>query len=144
MSEALKPCPFCGGKAATYDELVAQGGYVGSGSKSVQCMGCSAGSAMDFETQEEANQAWNQRSDALLKKREALAEYAHEAWAGWMKYMDKKVLWELKESPNPKFPETWLERWARLMHTPYKDLTENEKASDREEADRMLKIIEDN
>ena len=70
---------------------------------------------------------------------EALAEYAHEAWAGWMSYLFSK-------SPNNDdgtwtMPKEFADRWRRQMGTPYAELSENEKQSDREEAFKMLKIV---
>jgi hypothetical protein len=69
--------------------------------------------------------------------REALAEYAHSAWAGWMEYMLPK----LENSTDPVERDYWIARWARQMKTPYASLTEKEKESDRAEADKMLAIL---
>lgn len=83
--------------------------------------------------------------------REALAEYAHEAWSGWMKYMFSKgiLLNEQWMTPQPGeknikllLPEWAVERWTRQANTPYADLPESEKESDRLEADRMIEIID--
>lgn len=91
----------------------------------------------------------NDKNHELM--REALAEYAHEAWSGWMKYMFEKgiLLNEKWMTPEPGkgnikllLPEWAVERWQRQMNTPYADLSESEKESDRQEADRMLAIIE--
>jgi hypothetical protein len=77
--------------------------------------------------------------------REQLAEYAHEAWSGWMKYLFEKC------EPSERFfsgeqvvviPVWAVERWQRQMNTPYADLPESEKTSDREEADKMLAIVQ--
>jgi len=38
-------------------------------------------------------------------------------------------------------PSSLVERWMRQMTTLYDELPENEKASDRKEADEMLAII---
>lgn len=74
---------------------------------------------------------------AILTKndelREMLAELAHEQWSGWMKYMIGRL-----EGPDPK---VWLDRWRRQMETSYANLSEEEKESDRREADRVLEII---
>lgn len=71
--------------------------------------------------------------------REDLAEYAHEAWSGWMKYMFSKG--ELNEDGTYTMPAWAVERWQRQMNAPYADLPETEKESDREEADKMLAIV---
>lgn len=72
--------------------------------------------------------------------REALAEYAHEAWSGWMEYLFSKS--GLDSDYGTRTIPAWaVDRWHRQMSTPYDDLPEEEKASDREEADRMLAIV---
>ncbi len=71
--------------------------------------------------------------------REKLAEYAHNAWSGWMKYM-------FSQAPS-NADGTWtmsvemIKRWQRQMYTPYAELPEAEKASDRAEADAILAIM---
>jgi hypothetical protein len=70
--------------------------------------------------------------------REALAEYAHEAWSGWMKYLFTKGTFN--EDGTWTMPKWAVERWTRQMGTPYAGLPENEKPSDREEADKMISI----
>lgn len=76
----------------------------------------------------------------MNKTREELADYAHEAWSGWMKYMFKKS--ENTPNGNVIMPKWAVDRWSRQMNTAYKDLSEEEKESDRDEADRMLKIMD--
>jgi len=77
--------------------------------------------------------------NTIAEKTEALADYAHTAWAGWMIYLF------LKSTLNPDgtvtIPEWAVERWTRQAATPYQDLSEEEKESDRDEAKKMLKII---
>jgi hypothetical protein len=76
--------------------------------------------------------------DKQSEVRERLADYAHEAWSGWMRYMfDKSVVM----SRGVLIPQDLVERWERQMKTPYAELPENEKESDRAEADRMLAIV---
>lgn len=74
--------------------------------------------------------------------REALAEYAHEAWVGWMRYMFSKcyTMPLIAIEGCLVIPRESLERWARQMNTPYAELPENEKQSDRAEADKILAI----
>lgn len=69
---------------------------------------------------------------------EELAAYAHEAWAGWMRYLFSKCL---KESDGVKIPQALVDRWTRQMQTPYAELPENEKESDRVEALKMQAIF---
>jgi hypothetical protein len=73
------------------------------------------------------------------KQREQLAEYAHEAWSGWMEYMFGKSI-RLPDG-GVLIPAPSAERWTRQMKTPYAALPESEKESDRAEADRMLAIM---
>ena len=81
--------------------------------------------------------------------RERLADYAHEAWSGWMRYMftigtllnDKWMSPEPGQQAKLLLPEWAVERWRRQMNTPYAELPESEKASDRDEADAILTII---
>lgn len=70
--------------------------------------------------------------------REKLAEYAHEAWAGWMEYLFSKCA---HLGDERIIPEWAVERWMRQLKTPYAELPESEKASDRAEADKMLAIM---
>jgi hypothetical protein len=72
--------------------------------------------------------------------REQLADYAHEAWSGWMKYLFEKSEY-LPDLGSAIIPSWAVERWTRQMNTAYADLPEHEKESDRKEADRMLAIV---
>jgi hypothetical protein len=71
---------------------------------------------------------------------EKLAALAHEQWSGWMKYMFSKC-----QSGVPtgtvEIPPDLVSRWQRQMLTPYAELPESEKQSDRDEATRMLKTL---
>ena len=59
MSEALKPCPFCGHDASVYRTYNGKGGYfAGCSSASDTCI-CGAGVIRD--TKEHAVTAWNRR-----------------------------------------------------------------------------------
>lgn len=58
--------------------------------------------------------------------KERLAAFAHERWSGWMRWM-----LECLDSPER---EQHLARWRRQMGTPYSELPEGEKESDRKEA----------
>jgi len=72
--------------------------------------------------------------------REQLAEYTHDAWSRWMKYLFNKTTWD-EGIRRLTIPSDLAARWNRQMHTPYKELPEHEKESDRAEADSILKII---
>lgn len=83
--------------------------------------------------------------------RERLAALAHEQWSGWMRYMFgdcdsgacRAVAGADGEAPKPKIDHTeYRQRWMRQMATAYDDLPEDEKESDREEADRVLAVLD--
>lgn len=78
-------------------------------------------------------------TDTVL--RETLADYAHDAWSGWMNYLFSKC--ETTPSGRVIIPAWAVERWRRQLITPYRDLPEDEKKSDRQEADRILAIIKE-
>lgn len=74
-----------------------------------------------------------------VESREALAAYAHEAWSGWMKYMFSKCMDE--DNNGQIIPNDLVARWKRQMNTPYRNLPKSEKASDRDEADKILATL---
>jgi hypothetical protein len=68
--------------------------------------------------------------------REVLAALAHEQWSGWLR-------WQLSSSEQLADGRVALraglaERWRRQMTTPYAELSEGERNSDRLEADLVL------
>ena len=78
--------------------------------------------------------------------KEKLAAYAHAAWSGWMKYLFSKC-YPIKMDNNSGPPclviPAWAsERWKRQAATPYSAMPESEKKSDREEANKILEIIQ--
>lgn len=71
--------------------------------------------------------------------REALAEYAHDAWAGWMKWLFSKGTFN--SDGTWTMPKWAVERWSRQMNIEYDKLSESEKNSDREEAYKISIIV---
>ena len=69
---------------------------------------------------------------------DALADYAHEAWSGWMKYLFSKST--LNEDGSVTIPKELVDRWTRQMNTNYYRLSEQEQESDKVEARKMLEI----
>lgn len=61
---------------------------------------------------------------------ERLAQLEHEQWAHWTRYMLDNLT-----------PEN-IERWRRQIETPYHQLTEKEKESDRKWAKKVLEVLE--
>ena len=155
----LLPCPMCGGKA--YIERSSERFEYSTGGPNsivdygyyVFCTDCdiSLGTVnVPPSSEEEATRLWNRRTVAIPPDvRERLADYAHEAWSGWMKHMftigtllnDKWMSPEPGQQAKLLLPEWAVERWRRQMNTPYAELPESEKASDRKEADEILTII---
>lgn len=75
--------------------------------------------------------------------REKLAEYAHNAWATWMKYMFEKSKYNVRYGTYT-IPSDLTSRWIRQSRTSYSKISEKEKASDRAEADKILEIVKEN
>ena len=84
--------------------------------------------------------------------REKFAELCHDQWSRWMDYLFSKC-YETQIEPTLQEPDgekvfvipKWaVDRWTRQMKTKYENLPEDEKESDRKEADRFLALIEQN
>lgn len=60
--------------------------------------------------------------------REVLAALSHEQWSGWTKYMLNNL------------DSVHMAGWRRQIATPYSELSEKEKDSDRVEADKTLAL----
>jgi hypothetical protein len=69
---------------------------------------------------------------------EELAAYAHRAWSGWMNWMFEHSTSHEGEITIPKF---LVDRWTRQMNTLYDDLPEEEKQSDRAEAEKIINTL---
>lgn len=78
----------------------------------------------------------------MIDVREKLAEYAHEAWSGWMEYMFSKCF--VNRQGDCVIPREYWKALQRQVNTSYEDLTEKEKDGDRYEADKMIKIFKNN
>lgn len=70
---------------------------------------------------------------------ECHADLEHEIWASWMRYLFSKG------TRNPDgtwtMPAWAVERWSRQMNTPYSQLSEREKSSDREQVEKHVRLI---
>lgn len=72
--------------------------------------------------------------------REALSDVSHSIWSHWMKWQfsvgtfNKDGTWTM--------PVEKVERWQRQMNTSYVELPENEKEGDREQADKILEVLD--
>lgn len=81
-----------------------------------------------------------------MKMREKIAKLAHEQWSGWMDYLFSKcpeyVAGRIQAQEGALIIPKWaVKRWTRQKNTPYKDLSDSEKDSDRAEADKFLAIL---
>jgi hypothetical protein len=81
-----------------------------------------------------------------IEIKEQLAEYAHEAWSRWMKYLfEKSIPYKPGEVQNYEgaliIPKWAVERWTYQINTEYKDLPKEMKKSDLKEADKILSIL---
>lgn len=70
---------------------------------------------------------------------DALADYAHMTWIGWMTYMFSRST--KNQDGSVTIPAELVERWTRQMGTPYWSLPENEQESDKAEARKILEIV---
>ncbi len=75
-----------------------------------------------------------------MNERDRLADYAHRAWSGWMRYMFSKSI--SNDDGSITIPLDLVKRWMRQMNTNMLDLPENERASDYKEADEMLSLLD--
>jgi len=73
------------------------------------------------------------------ERAEQVAEVQHEIWSHWMKYLfSVSKLWG---NGTVNIPAEKVQRWKRQMCTPYAELTEREKDSDREQANKVLEVL---
>ena len=70
---------------------------------------------------------------------EELAAVEHERWAHWQRYVHDHC----RSLPDGSLviPPELVKRWAALIATPYSELSEAEKDSDREQVRRYLPIV---
>ena len=80
-------------------------------------------------------------SKKAIELREKLAKLAHEQWSGWMIYLFSKCSCHARLDGIRIIPEWAVKRWARQSNTPYDELSEEEKDSDRTEADKFLSLL---
>ena len=76
--------------------------------------------------------------DGLLER---LAAIEHERWSHWQRYMHGKAM----KQPDGSIliPPDLVSQWERQLATPYADLSDREKESDREQVRKYLPVIAD-
>lgn len=70
---------------------------------------------------------------------EQLAAIEHARWAHWQRYVHDQC--EPQENGSLVIPADLVERWEAQIETPYADLTEREKDSDREQVQKYLPTV---
>lgn len=70
-----------------------------------------------------------------------LAAIEHERWAHWQRYVHDQCV--RQEDGSLVIPAELAARWEAQIETPYAELTEQEKESDREQVQRYLPTIID-
>ena len=71
---------------------------------------------------------------------EQLAAIEHERWSSWQRWMHDQCVRD--DDGSLTIPAGLVSRWERQIDTPYADLTEREKESDREQVRRYWPLIE--
>lgn len=70
---------------------------------------------------------------------EHLASIEHERWSHWQRYMHQQG--KRQADGSLVIPSELIERWEEQASTPYTNLSESEKDSDREQVARYLPVI---
>lgn len=81
----------------------------------------------------------NDLENLLASLIEELAAIEHERWAHWQSYVHEHG--SRREDGSVVIPAELVHQWERQMSTPYDELREDEKASDREQVARYLPLI---
>ena len=80
-------------------------------------------------------------TQTLSSAREKLSVIEHERWAHWQKYMHEKGT--RQPDGSLVIPADLVATWDRQIATPYNDLSDKEKDSDREQVDKYLPFLID-
>jgi hypothetical protein len=85
------------------------------------------------------NNMTNLKEEILKEFVEKGADIEHDRWARWQKYMFSRC--EVNSDGTVTVPSWAVERWFRQIDTPYSELSEAEKESDRNEARNYLPFL---
>ncbi len=78
------------------------------------------------------------------KLKEAIADQCHQQWTHWMQYLLSRChAVDLTDTETLIIPAIETKRWKKQINIPYNCLSEEEKASDREQADKIIKGMEE-
>ncbi|MCP4383056.1 MAG: hypothetical protein GY798_16810 [Hyphomicrobiales bacterium] len=81
----------------------------------------------------------DQIKQALEDLTDTLAAIEHERWSHWQRYMHSKAIKQSNGSLT--IPAELVERWERQIETPFRQLSDKEKDSDREQVQNYLSVI---
>lgn len=85
----------------------------------------------------------HERRDEILKGLvERLAAVEHERWSHWQRYLHSKCVPQGNDGAL-LIPANFVKRWQKQIDTPYSELTDEEKESDREQVRKYLPLIVD-
>lgn len=73
---------------------------------------------------------------------ELLANYEHDRWSRWQKYLFGKCI--KNDDGSLIIPKEYVDRWNRQINADYADLSIEEQLSDKKEAIRIIEIVEGN
>lgn len=73
---------------------------------------------------------------------ELLANYEHDRWSRWQKYLFSKCI--KNDDGSLTIPKEYVNRWNRQINTDYTDLPIEEQLSDKKEAIKIIEIVEGN
>lgn len=71
---------------------------------------------------------------------ELIAQKQHDIWAHWMNYLFEVS--DILPDGSCHIPSVYVQRWLRQIETSYSDLSEQEKNSDREQAQKITTCLE--
>jgi hypothetical protein len=77
---------------------------------------------------------------ALDELLETLASVEHERWSHWQRHLHSKCVPQ-GDGGALLIPAELVRRWDKQMNTPYSELSEEEKESDREQVRKYLPLI---
>ena len=72
---------------------------------------------------------------------ESLAAVEHERWSHWQRYLHSQC--QRGSDGSLTIPPELVDRWSAQASTPYADLSDAEKESDRDQVRRYLPVIAD-
>lgn len=71
---------------------------------------------------------------------ETLAATEHERWTSWQQHLHARC--KRQADGSLVIPAELVQRWERQINTPYDQLSDTEKESDREQVRRYLAVID--